>query len=89
MDRNRMNDVIAGSRNALEKIYRAGYDDGQGDSERGYAVNVLNQLAYILRGEIKDRGYSSYIADGVWIALREIDDMKDFVRAGGKCDDRK
>lgn len=85
MDRKRMNDVIAVSRNSLENIYLAGYDDGQGDSEREYAVNVLSQLANILRGEIKDRGPSSYVADGVWIALKEIDDFKDYIGAGGDC----
>lgn len=81
----------------LESLYRQawqdGYDAGQSDAESEhsvrYAVNVLDQLASVLRDEIKDRGASSYIADGLWIALREIDDLKDYVRAGGKCDDRK
>jgi hypothetical protein len=62
--------------------------DKKTDYDRGY-IDALNVLADILRGEIKDRGASSYIADGLWIALREIDDLKDAVRAGGKCDDRK
>lgn len=88
-----MNEAIELNRNSLENTYRAGYDAGRNDAEKEhatrYTVNVLNQLANILRGEIKDRGYSSYIADGLWIALREIDDLKDCVRAGVKCDDRK
>lgn len=88
MNRSRMDIVISSSRNAIERIYRAGYDDGRDDAEKEYgaryAVNVLNQLANILRGEIKDRGPSSYVADGLWIALREIDDMKDYIGAGGE-----
>ena len=93
MDRKKMDEAINLSRNSLEKIYRAGYDAGRNDGEKEsgarYAVNVLDQLASVLRDEIKDRGASSYIADGLWIALREIDDLKDCVRAGVKCDDRK
>ncbi len=88
MNRSRMDIVVSGSRNSLERIYRAGYDAGRDDAEKEYgaryAVNVLNQLANVLRGEIKDRGYSSYIADGLHIALREIDDMKDYIGAGGE-----
>jgi hypothetical protein len=92
-DRTKMNEAIELNRNSLENTYLAGYYTGKLDAEHElgvmYTINVLNQLAYTLRSEIKDRGYSSYIADGVWIALREIDDLKDAVRAGGKCDDRK
>ena len=94
MDREKMNNAIAGSKNALEAIYRAGYRAGYADGwcdinkaeSAKYAVNVLEQLANILRGEIKDRGPSSYIADGLWIALREIDELKEYIEFGGDED---
>jgi hypothetical protein len=90
MDRARMDVAINASWNSLESIYRAGYDAGRDDAEKEhsarYAVNVLEQLASVLRGEIKDRGASSYVADGLWIALREINDAKDYIGAGGKFD---
>lgn len=93
MDRKKMNEAINLSRNAIENVYRAGYDAGRDDAEKEhgarYAVNVLNQLAGVLRDEANDMGGIGYIADGLWIALCEIDDLKDYVRAGGKCDDRK
>lgn len=93
MDRKKMNEAINLSRNAIENVYRAGYDAGRDDAEKEhgarYAVNVLEQLANILMGEINDMGGSGYVVDGLWIALREIDDLKNYVRAGGKCDDRK
>jgi len=92
-DRQKMNEAIKASRNALESIYRAAYDAGRRDAEKEhsvrFAVNALNQLASVLRGEIKDRGASGYIAAGLRIALCEVDDLKDYVRAGGKCDDWK
>lgn len=88
MDRKKMNDAIADSRNALEAIYRAGYDAGRDDAEKEagtrYAVNVLDELAHILRGEVEEYGYSSYVA---WVALKAIDDMKDYIWAGGGRDD--
>lgn len=90
MDRKKMDDAINASWNSLESIYRAGYDAGRGDAEKEhgarYAVNVLDQLASILRAKIKNREASGYIAGGLWIALREIDDLKNYVRAGGKYD---
>ncbi len=93
MDRKKMDEAINLSRNSLESVYRAGYDAGRDDAEKEhgarYAVNVLDQLASVLRAKIKNREVSGYIAGGLWIALREIDDLKCYVRAGGKCDDRK
>ncbi len=87
-DRKKMNEGIELNRNSLENTYCAGYYTGKLDAEHElgvmYALNVLNQLAKILRDEIKDRGPSSYVADGLWIALREIDDMKDYIGAGGE-----
>lgn len=83
----KMNKAIDECRNALENIYRAGYDAGRRDADwernEGYAVNKLNQLASALRSEIKERGASSYIADGLWVALHEIDGLKEYIGSGG------
>lgn len=90
MDRKKMDEAINASRNSLESIYRAGYDAGRDDAEKEhgarYALHTLNVLADILRGKIKDRGASSYVADGLWIALREIDDAKAYITEGVKYD---
>lgn len=44
------------------------------------------------RGEKMAKDIDSMIesreGDGLWIALREIDDLKDYVRAGGLCDEK-
>jgi len=87
MDRTEMNETINASRNALENIYRAAYEAGRRDADREcgerYTVNVLNYLKAVLIDEAMGRHEDN---TGLWIAIREIDDTKDYIMAGGKFD---
>lgn len=90
MDRTEMNKAINASRNALENIYRAAYETGRrdadGESGERYTVNVLNYLKTVLIDKAMGRHEDN---SGLWIAVREVDDLKDYIMAGGKLDSWK
>lgn len=90
MDRAEMNETINTSRNALENIYRAAYEAGRRDADgecgEKYTVNVLNYLKATLIDEAMGRHEDN---SGLWIAVREVDDLKDYIVAGGKFDSWK
>ena len=90
MDRTEMNEAINASRNALENIYRAAYEAGrrEADGECGerYTINVLNYLKTVLIDKAMGRHEDN---SGLWIAVREVDDLKDYIMAGGKLDSLK
>lgn len=90
MSRTEMNEVINASRNTLENLYRAAYDAGRRDADgecgERYAVNVLNYLKTVLIDKAMGRHEDN---SGLWIAVREVDDLKDYIMAGGKLDSWK
>ena len=90
MNRIEMNETIDASRNALESIYRAAYEAGRRDADgecgERYTVNVLNYLKTVLIDKAMGRHEDN---SGLWIAVREVDDLKDYIMAGGKLDSWK
>lgn len=90
MNRTEMNEVINASRNTLENLYRAAYDAGRRDADgecgERYTINVLNYLKTVLIDEAMGRHEDN---SGLWIAVREVDDLKDYIMAGGKLDSWK
>lgn len=92
MDRTEMNETINASRNALENIYRAAYDAGRRDADgecgERYTINALNYLKTVLIDIDKAMGRHEDNS-GLLIAVREVDDLKDYIMAGGKLDSWK
>ena len=90
MDRTEMNEAINASRNALENIYRAAYEAGRRDADgecgERYTINVLNYLKTVLIDKAMGRHEDN---TGLWVAIREVDDLKDYIMAGGKLDSLK
>ena len=90
MNRTEMNEAVDASRNALENLYRAAYDAGRRDADgecgERYTINVLNYLKTVLIDEAMGRHEDN---SGLWIAVREVDDLKDYIMAGGKLDSWK
>lgn len=90
MDRTEMNEAINASGNALENIYRAAYEAGRRDADgecgERYTINVLNYLKIVLIDKAMGRHEDN---TGLWAAIREIDDLKDYIMAGGKLDSWK
>lgn len=90
MDRTEMNETINASRNVLENIYRAAYEAGRRDADgecgERYIVNALNYLKTVLTDKTMDRHEDN---SGLRVAVREVDDLKDYIMAGGKLDSWK
>ena len=90
MNRTEMNETIDASRNALENIYRAAYEAGRRDADgecgERYTINVLNYLKTVLIDKAMGRHEDN---TGLWVAIREVDDLKDYIMAGGKLDSLK
>ena len=57
-----------------------------GECGERYTINVLNYLKTVLIDKAMGRHEDN---SGLWIAVREVDDIKDYIMAGGKLDSWK